>query len=469
AQLRAGLRPRAWPWPSAAVLVAAAAGAVAVLAAMGWTRGRAQAGAFFGAGALLLVAALALAHLALAVRARLGAARRLTLAGLALRNLTRRRGRSMATIAIVACGVFLVAAIGANYKSPPEDAGVAASGTGGFRLFGETALAIHEDLLGRDGLKAYALPADLPSRVRAIVPMRVHEGDDASCLNLNRVQQPRLAGVRPEALARRGAFTFTETVPSAPGENPWLLLARREGPDVVPCIGDAATIQWSLGKAVGEEVPYTDERGRAFRLRIVGAVAGSILQGMLVIGEDAFIERFPGDSGYRMLLVDTPADQAEAVAAVLSDRLADVGLAVTPTAQRLADFGAMQNTYLVIFQTLGGLGLVLGSLGLGVVVLRNVLERRGELALMRAVGFRRRAIAWMVLGEHWDLLAGGLVCGLVPAWLAVMPVLAGGGAAMPYGLVGLTLAAVAASGMLWTWLATRVALRGPLLEALRNE
>ena len=44
------------------------------------------------------------------------------------------------------------------------------------------------------------------------------------------------------------------------------------------------------------------------------------------------------------------------------------------------------------FTGAGLLGLLLGSAGLGVVVLRNVLERRGELGLLQAVGFPRRSI-----------------------------------------------------------------------------
>ena len=61
----------------------------------------------------------------------------------------------------------------------------------------------------------------------------------------------------------------------------------------------------------------------------------------------------------------------------MSRALQDVGLELTPATQRLAAFNAVQNTYLNTFQVLGGLGLLLGSAGLGVVVLRNVLERRG--------------------------------------------------------------------------------------------
>src|SRR2546425_885221 len=80
--------------------------------------------------------------------------------------------------------------------------------------------------------------------------------------------------------------------------------------------------------------------------------------------------------------------------------------------RRLAAFNAVQNTYLNTFQVLGGLGLLLGSMGLGVVVLRNVLERRSELGLLQAVGFTRRSIRWLVLSEHGGLLALGLAVGI---------------------------------------------------------
>ena len=142
---------------------------------------------------------------------------------------------------------------------------------------------------------------------------------------------------------------------------------------------------------------------------------------------------------------------------------------LTPTTQRLAAFNAVQNTYLSTFQILGGLGLLLGSVGLGVVVMRNVLERRSELALLLAVGFRRRALQWLVLSEHGALLLFGLAAGVIAALVAVLPALLSPGADVPYLSVSLTLATVLISGAVCTWTATALALRGRLLQALRNE
>jgi ABC-type antimicrobial peptide transport system permease subunit len=227
-----------------------------------------------------------------------------------------------------------------------------------------------------------------------------------------------------------------------------------------------------LGKKLGDTLDYTDERGQSFKVRLVAGVANSILQGNLIIDEAEFLRRFPGEAGHRMFLIDTPSNDpaaVERVSAALSRALQDAGLELTPATRRLAAFNAVQNTYLNTFQVLGGLGLLLGSMGLGVVVLRNVLERRGELGLLQAVGFTQRSIRRLVLSEHGGLLALGLAVGIVSALLAILPVLLAPGARLHATALGLTLAGVLASGLVWTWLAIRLALRGKLLDALRNE
>ena len=94
----------------------------------------------------------------------------------------------------------------------------------------------------------------------------------------------------------------------------------------------------------------------------------------------------------------------------------------------------------------------------------------GDLApLLRAVGFRRAALQWLLFSEAALLLTLGLAAGVVSALVAVLPALRSPGAEVPAVSLTLTLAAVFISGLLWTWGATALALRGPLLPALRNE
>jgi ABC-type antimicrobial peptide transport system permease subunit len=153
----------------------------------------------------------------------------------------------------------------------------------------------------------------------------------------------------------------------------------------------------------------------------------------------------------------------------LEERLSDFGFDVVPTAERLANFHRVENTYLSTFQMLGGLGLLLGTLGMAAVLLRNVLERRRELALLRAVGYNANHLAVMVIAENIFLLTSGLVIGVVCALLAIAPVFFERGGRMPSISLGFLLLAVLLSGLTASIVATWATLTSPLLPALRAE
>lgn len=444
---------------------------LALLALVGGAQaGTGAAGAFFAAGTLLLIGGVAACR-ALLARWERGAATgetSLTLDALGVRNAVRRPGRSLGAIALFACGSFLVVAVGANRHDPQENARERAAGTGGFALFGEATLPVYQNLNTDEGREAFGLDSNVLAGAN-IVALRLREGDEASCLNLNRAQTPRLLGVNPDALGERGAFTFAQKTRGWKDSHPWKRLTGVERDGTIPVVGDTNTVVWSLGKKLGDTLDYVDDRGETHRLRIVGVLANSVLQGGLILSEDNFTRLFPSQSGYQIFLVDAPAASEKAISAELTRGLEDVGLSIAPAWDRLAAFNTVENTYLSIFAVLGGLGLLVGSLGLGVIVLRNVLERRGELALLRAVGLRARALRRLVFGEHALLLALGLFVGVASALIAVLPALRSPGANVPYLSLAVTLLAVLVSGLAWTWAATALALRARLLAALRNE
>jgi hypothetical protein len=454
------IRRRLWLGIGLACLIGA--GAISLTAPPG--KSQDAAGAFFGAGALLLIAALSLCQVLLAWLARRESGK-LGLSGLAARNSTRRAGRSLATVALLACGSFLLVAVGAFHLSAGENELAPTSGTGGFALYCRTSVPILIDLNDPAAArKNFGIKEESLAGVH-FVPFRLHEGDDASCLNLNRPQQPTVLGVDPGALA--GHFAFTETL--TPASDPWRLLDAASADGAIPAVADATTLEWALAVKLGDTVTITDERGQVVRLRLVGALNNSILQGSLLISRANFARLFPSSGGDRVFLISCRPGGAGELTRALADRLGDVGPDIVGAPQRLAAFFAVENTYLTIFQALGALGLLLGSAGVGVVVLRNVLERRGELALMRAVGFGKGRLLELVLYEHWWLLALGLLAGAASAAVAVLPALLAPGNIIPYRQLGLTLLGVLATGGMWTLLAAAAAMKGQLLAALRNE
>lgn len=428
--------------------------------------------AFFGAGGMLLVSGLAFSRVLLVAQGA-RSSNRLSIRELGLRNASRRHGRSLTAIGLLACGCFLVMAVQSMQKDVRKDADKRWSGTGGFELFGTSTIASPEPLESDRGRKMLNLDHRTLDGVD-ILSLKIQEGDDGSCFNLNRAQAPGLIGVDPEAMITRGAF-----VGQGAGQDPWKLLqAGTDEQDIVPGLaGDATTLMWGLDHKKahpehGHEIAYKDERGRFFKVRLVGMLpaALSVFQGTILISAADFGERFPSKDGYHVFLVDTPSpDRVDDVRRFLTRRLSRVGLELTTSTQRLVEFNTVESTYLAMFLVLGGLGLLLGSVGMGVVVLRNVLERRREFALLRCVGFSRERISAVVIAEHWLLVVLGLGVGVIASVAAIWPHLQSPGADIPYGLLLLFLAASAAIGFGWIAVVARVALRGELIPALRQE
>jgi ABC-type antimicrobial peptide transport system permease subunit len=300
------------------------------------------------------------------------------------------------------------------------------------------------------------------------VSFRKHAGDDASCLNLYQPRRPRLLGV-PASLIERGGFRFasSEAKTEEERQNPWRLLDRND--DTIPVVGEANTVTWMLKSKLGGELEVPNERGEMIKLRIVGLLQDSVFQSGLLMSEKNFLRLYPSEEGYKLFLIHTENQPPAAIKDLLESALADRGFEVTPTAERLEQYLAVENTYLSTFQALGGLGLLLGALGLVVVLLRGVWERRGELALLRAIGYRHRALGWLVLAENGFLLLLGLAAGIVAALLAVAPHLISGEGQVPFvrllGLLLLVLVVGLAAGAL----AVRATLRAPLIPALRRE
>jgi hypothetical protein len=408
-----------------------------------------QAAGFFGAGTLLLTAALLFQSAWLHARGfrPIGG-----LVALGLRSVQHRPGRSVLCIALIASATFVIASLDAFRRDGSS------AGTGGFALLANAELPLIHNPNTEAGRAALNIP---PLEGVRFVPFRVRPGDDASCLNLYQPRSPRIMAP-PPAFLRNSAFTFQ----SAEGHsaNPWLLLELKPASGAVTAIADANSLDYALHRKLGEEF----ELG-GVRYRIVAALQDSVLQGELIISEENFVRLFPDAQGYRFFLLTASPGKSDDVARTLTAALADYGFDVQPTAALLASFHKVENAYLSTFRALGGLGLVLGTVGLAALLMRNVLERRRELALLRAVGYRRRHLFAIILSENAFLLVMGLATGAVCAALATAPAVSARGGHVPIASLGVLLALVAATGIASSAIATAVALRSGLLDALKSE
>ena len=436
-------------------------------------------GLFFGSGVLLLIAGLSFFSIWSRSGRRAESSPKIaTTVQMGIKNSGRQPGRSMLCAALVGCACFVIVAVGANrhIEQKRETVPQKASGAGGFALIAESDISLHHNLNSQEGRFELGFSeSDSNAIAQAqIFPFRVLPGEDASCLNLYRPQKPRVLGVS-EDFIERGGFQFQGTAVAK--ENPWGLLEDELEPGVIPAIGDYNSVQWILHLGLGDELSIQDELGEPLRLRLVGVLQRSFFQSELLISEANFKKHFPSQSGYAYFLIQTPptpnpaefSERAEHIGHTLEKTLEDYGLDVTSATEKLASYRAVENTYLSTFQTLGGLGLLLGTLGLGIILLRNVIERSGELATLRACGFRRTTLSLMLLSENGFLLLTGILIGTVSAILAVGPHLTTPGVQVPWLSLVITLVSVFLVGMVASVTAVYFALRRPLLPALKHD
>ena len=398
-------------------------------------------------------------------------------AKLGLRNAARHRSRSILSAGLIAFATFVIVAVASGRRDPSVESPDPTSGNGGYQLVAETASPILFDLNtpdGRDKLNFVAEEDSLAAKLMSetdILAFRARFGENASCLNLYNTQLPTVLGV-PDSLIESARFRFI----NAAGDD-WRRLVETPEDGRIPVIGDMNSLMYSLHKKVGDSIAVP---GGKQELVVAGMLDSSIFQGVLLMSSANFDRLFPEQTGFSYFLIGASDDRVKAsgyysaeerqqLARHFVSGLGEYGLDTESVVDRIAAFLVVQNTYLSTFQTLGGLGLLLGTLGLATVMLRNVVERRSELALLRAVGFSPKTLGTMVLAENAMLLCWGLATGTMCAVVSMLPHLASVGADTEWlGVFGL-LVLVFVVGTAAAFFAVREAARIPIVATLRGE
>ena len=364
----------------------------------------------------------------------------------ALKNAARQPGRSKTCVTTISLACCIVVAVGANrHDAPPETE---------YAFVAESAIPVHHSLNTPDGRFELGFSEKDSELLSAseIIPFRVLPGEDVSCLNLYQPQEPQILGISDSAL----------------DVYPWNVL-KVEGShaNMIVSIGDEKSLRWILHHNPDDDFLTQDEFGKTLSLHL-HTVENSLFQSQLIISESNFTKYFPSQSGYQFFLIKTPPALREETAQVLEKTLGDYGFDLTSASARLASYRAVENTYISTFQSLGGLGVLLGTFGLALVLFRNIIERRGELATLRAFGFRRQLLSRMLFFESCFLLAVGMLIGIVAGLVAILgsqghlPV-------FPWLSLTITLLFIFGFGIIANAVAVAVALRSPLLTTLKSE
>lgn len=468
----AGLGYGRWIAPSLVVL------AILLTVIATQLSGMAQAGAFMSAGFLILTALLMFVYLWLQKPGKPESAGTLSLPRLAMLSAKRNPLRSTLTIGLVSVASFLIAAISSFRLVPTE------SGTAGFDWVAQSSQPVFDDLSTPTGQQLALGVGNQLTPGTEVMSLRFKPGQDASCNNLYQSTQPRVLGITAGFIEHFDSsnvdqFAWVGSMASSDAEkqNAWRLLDGETvhsgtRADPIPVVLDKNTANYSLKILFLDTVKRVDyDSGETLHYRVVGFLENTILQGSLIMSERDFEHAFPAIGGYQYFLIrdgeNSDNSEVSANVALLEDRLGDQGFDARSAPKLLSDFMAVQNTYISTFQTLGALGLLLGTFGLAAVQMRSVLERRQELGLMRAVGFGRDKLSWMVLMENAWLLFIGMSVGIAAALFTTVPHWFVGTASVPWLALAAMFAGIVAVGLIAGWFASRILWKMPLLDSLR--
>ncbi len=387
----------------------------------------------------------------------------LGLGRLAQLNLSRNKGRSLTVVILFALGTFIVISTGSYKMDLFANAQKKSSGTGGFLYFAETTMPVLFDLNNQEKRAEEGIFEEFNA-----VQLRKVEGDDASCLNLNRISQPAILGVDAEAL--QGRFSFAAKMKELGDKDPWQVLNQTFDDGTIPAIADQTVIQWGLGKKVGDVLFYQNELGDTLRLKLIAGTTPSIFQGYVIIGNQNFLKNYPGNSGSHIFLIDGKPEDEQKIGEELQSVFRDYGWEMESTAKRLVEFYSVTNTYLSIFLALGALGLILGTIGLAVILARTLLERRREISVMQAIGFNNKPIFKIITTEYLILLVTGVIIGFITAVVATLPAFLSTNSDASFSTVALVTILILVNGFLWIFGLTWISLqKKTLVTGLRGE
>jgi len=271
----------------------------------------------------------------------------------------------------LALGVFTVFAVGLNRP----DFSQTTETTGGYQYYVDSRVPIQYDLNNPAVRQKLSLES-LPDSTQFLGFLR-HTQDEASCLNLNQVSTPTVLGVD---LKYMEPFGLSPQI-----SNPAVFI-------------DEESLIWSLKKSVGDTLYYQNDRGKTVPVVIAGTYPTGIFHGNAIMSAEDFRRLWPKESGVEVLLMKS--SRPDEAAEILSTALNEYGLNIQTVGERIQMFFEVTETYLLIFLTLGGLGLLLGIFSLMIIVRKNLTAQTATIRQYRAMGFGDRLIQNLLLREN---------------------------------------------------------------------
>ena len=178
-------------------------------------------------------------------------------------------------------------------------------------------------------------------------------------------------------------------------------------------------------KAVGDTLFYQNDQGERVPVVIAGTYPTGIFHGNAIMSSEDFRRLWPKESGVEVLLMKSP--QPDEAIEILSIAMSEYGLNIQTVEERIRMFFEVTETYLIIFMTLGGLGLLLGIFSLMIIVRKNLTAKAATIQQYRAMGFSDKLIGHLLLHENLLVPLYAILVGAIGSVISISANVGGAG------------------------------------------
>ena len=311
----------------------------------------------------------------------------------------------------LALGVFTVFAVGLNRP----DFSQAIEATGGYQYYVDSRVPIQYDL-NHPAVRQKLSLESLPDSTQFLGFLR-HTQDEASCLNLNQVSTPTVLGIsmHDAQCIMHNDLTQKDTTQKDADAN-----------NCASVFIDEEALIWSLKKSVGDTLYYQNGRGENVPVVIAGTYPTGIFHGNAIMSAEDFHRLWPKEVGIEVLLMKS--SRPDEAAEILSTAMNEYGLNIQTVEERIQMFFEVTETYLIIFLTLGGLGLLLGIFSLMIIVRKNLTAQTATIRQYRSMGFGERLIQDLLLRENLLVPLYAVAIGATGSVISISANIGGAGA-----------------------------------------
>ncbi|MGA1848705.1 MAG: ABC transporter permease [Thermoplasmatota archaeon] len=178
--------------------------------------------------------------------------------------------------------------------------------------------------------------------------------------------------------------------------------------------GESGFVGMGMGGTVsaGENITVSSLNGTQYNKTVIGI--SKLLGFRSVFLYESYAEKEFNAREKNLHLISVKSGQnTRDVANDLRKELVLYGFYAIVVKETIEEILTVQNNFFNLFNAFLSLGLIIGIVGLGIVTLRSVYERRHEIGMMRAIGFKRRSVVLSFLGESTFIAGSGLLIGAI--------------------------------------------------------